>query len=213
MTAGSLTIVQQLLNAEPGCAHRHFLKDEAIIDETFPTFRDKLLTAVRRRDRTYVEEILAPQIYIAAGTQISKAAFIKKWNDLSQTSLFWPRVQRILGHHARLMRVTAKITVPAVWFDNRNSQDVQGVIWNKHSQLHSAASADSHMIKFLSDEQVSILEPADHKPIETAWVKIRTRQCNVGYVRATDIFSEYDDSADFDQESGNWKMTWFGASM
>jgi hypothetical protein len=207
-----------LLNWGPafpsGTTHssRITIVDDGARNASFSSFRSRLLQAIKQRDRNFVEQIVSAHIQTGLGAATGKQAFNEQWDNLSNSSTFWPRFARALNHGAKYERETGEYEAPAIDFEDNGGEQIQGVVWNKRSILHEAPSSSSCIVRVLDCESVDILKPADPAPIKEEWVKVKTKSGELGFLKSEDIFSAYDEYASFKKLGEKWQLTWFGVA-
>jgi hypothetical protein len=188
----------------------HVMLDDGSKNDSFEKFRSELLIKLASHDKPYVEEILSPDIAYAIGGEKGKNAFLQKWNNLAESSSIWNRLEHVLTHGAQFDPEASEFHAPAVSFDDSHSELPQGVVWNKSASLRKAPESASPAIHCPYNEQITILHPAGHEPVSVEWLKVRCANNSVGYMKASDVYSAFDEFAVFKLRQGKWCMTWFG---
>ena len=61
-------------------------------------------------------------------------------------------------------------------------------------------------LKEISGEQVTVLAP----PTKNGWLKIRTANGKIGFVKCVDVYGAYEEFAVFRKVDGKWCLSWFG---
>ena len=188
----------------------HVMPDDGWKNASFEKFRSELLLKLAAHDKQYVEEILSPDIGLAIGGEKGKSAFMQKWHDLDDSSPLWNRLQRVLAHGAQFDAESNEYHAPAVSFDDSHSELPQAVVWNKNASLRKAPQLTSPTIQSPFNEQITILQPAAHSPVFAEWLKIKSATGRIGYMKAGDVYSAFDEFAVFKLRQGKWCITWFG---
>jgi hypothetical protein len=188
----------------------HVMLDDGSKNVSFEKFRSELLLKLAAHDKQYVEGILSPDIGLAIGGEKGQSAFIQKWNDLGDSSPIWNRLERVLAHGAQFDAEASEYHAPAVSFEDSHSELPQGVVWNKNASLRKAPEIAAAVIQSPYNEQITIIQPAEHKPIIAEWLKVKSANGTVGYMKASDVYSAFDEFAVFKLRQGKWCMTWFG---
>ncbi len=188
----------------------HVMPDDGNRNSSFEKFRSELLLKLASHDKQYLEEILSPDIGLAIGGGKGKQAFLQKWNDLAYGSSIWNRLERVLAHGAQFDSEASEFHAPAVSFEDSHSELPQGIVWNKSALLRKAPEIASPIMQSPYNEQITILQPAEHKPVAVEWLKVKSANNNVGYMKENDVYSAFDEFAVFKLRQGKWCMTWFG---
>lgn len=188
----------------------HTLADDGLKNASFEKFRSQLLEALKRHDKKYIEEIMSPEIEMALGGGKGKKAFAQRWENLSEASPFWGRMQKVLSHGAQFDQESDEFHAPAVSFEDSHSELPQCIAWNKSSPLRKKPSSTSPPVKNLYNEQLTLMEPAEPGPVTSSWVKVQTNDGAVGFMETNDIYSAYDEFAVFKKRQDKWCLGWFG---
>jgi hypothetical protein len=185
-------------------------RDDGALNTSFASFRKTLSQAINERDKITIEQILSPQIDTTIGGARGIDAFEQLWQGLDDDSKFWAMARKILGHGAQFDRESNEFHAPAVSFEDSHSDFPQGIVWSKNALLYSRPDSTASSKNAVYNEQITIVEPKEHKPLSLKWLKIKTRLGTTGYMKADDVYSSFDDFAVFKNENGKWQMTWFG---
>jgi hypothetical protein len=185
-------------------------RDDGALNASFASFRKSLLESIDKRDKAGIEQILSANVDTTISGARGIDAFEELWHGLSADSAFWSMSRKILEHGAQFDRESNEFHAPAVSFEDNHSDLPQGIIWSKDALLYSRPDSTAPAKKAVYNEQLTILEPKEHKPLSVKWLKIRTRLGNIGYMKAADVYSSFDDFAVFKKENGKWQMSWFG---
>lgn len=196
--------------ASPQKARGYIAKDDGALNQTFAAFRTSMLEAIDRKDKAFIEQQLSEHISTAIGGTTGVEAFEKQWQELSDTSLFWDMAKKILTHGAQFDRESNEFHAPALSFDDNHSDFPQGITWSKDAQIFAHPDAPAPIARAPYNDQLTILEPKQRKPLTVKWIKVKTKTGTVGYMRASAVSSGFDDFAVFKLEDGKWKMSWFG---
>jgi hypothetical protein len=193
--------------------HNYVLADYGLKNPSFNMFRAQLLAAVLRHDRKFVDDVLSPNVELGLGAGVGKREFNKQWQNLSPTSIFWARMQRVLIHGAEFAKDTGRIQAPATSFDDARLGDtIQAIVWNKESILRDGPKDSAVVIDRLHNEQVTVLQPDSPSPIHDSWVKVQTQNGKIGFMKSDDVYSAYDEFAEFKKTNGKWQLIWFGVA-
>jgi hypothetical protein len=187
------------------------LADYGLTNPSFNAFRAQLLDAVKRHDKRFVEEILATNVETGLGAGTGKGEFNKQWHNLAPTSLFWGRMSRVLNHGAEYVQDDGRVEAPATSFDDAKLGDsIQAIVWNKDAVLKDAPNDSAPAIDHLYNVQLTVLAPDQPAPIHDRWVKVQTQNGKTGFMKSDDLFSAYDEFAQFKKMNGKWRLVWFG---
>jgi hypothetical protein len=188
----------------------HVMLDDGSKNDSFEKFRTELLLKLASHDRQYIEGILSPDIGLSIGGEKGKSAFMQKWSDLGNNSQIWNRLERVLLHGAQFDAEASEYHAPSVSFEDSHSELPQAVVWNKNASLRKAPDAAAPALQSPYNEQITILQPAEHEPVVVDWLKVKSANGAVGYIKASDVYSAFDEFAVFKLRQGKWCMTWFG---
>jgi len=190
---------------------REFIaRDDGALNASFASFRKTLIESINERNKAGVEQILSPKIDTTIGGARGIDAFEQLWQGLGDDSAVWTKSRKILEHGAQFDRESNEFHAPAVSFEDSHSDFPQGIVWSKNARLYARPDSAAPWKKAVYNEQLTIIEPKEHKPLSVKWLKIRTRLGTIGYMKADDVYSSFDDFAVFKKENGKWQMTWFG---
>lgn len=179
-------------------------------ETAFEEFRKTVLSAIARKDKQFIINMLSPKILTALGGETGKEAFAKTWHDLSPESEFWQRIERVLKHGAQFDDGTNEFHAPAINFADTHSELPQAIIWDRDALLYKDPSTLAGGVKAPFLEQITLLEPADPEPVRKAISKIKDNKGQVFYIKSMHIYSAYDEFAVFKKQDGRWQLTWFG---
>jgi hypothetical protein len=187
----------------------HILKDDGPTVSSFAQMRSSLLAAIKSRDKKYIDDLLSENVVGALGGGKGKKDFAERWQNFSAESPFWTRLQRALLHGAQYDAEVGEFHAPAVSFDDNHSRFPQAIVWSKNAGLLKSKD-DLHPTRLLFGEQVSLLEPSAHEPLEGKWAKIKCADGSQGSIKSADVYSAYDEFAVFRKIGDRWALTWFG---
>lgn len=188
--------------------------DEAGKDVSFKLFRDKLISAVRRRDAKYVLSIVDPNIKNGFGGEDGIANFKKIWKISSLKSDLWNELQFILTHGGAFQMEGKNKTFYAPYIYSNFPEDLDAfkysVISDKNIKLLATPFLTAPTVATLSynvvevDFQNSIKDKADNE--KYAWLKVETLGGKKGFVPARFVRSSVGYRAAFIKKKGQWKM-------
>jgi hypothetical protein len=213
IVAAVCPLLSEYQPAAAATSRKCVLEDYGLKNASFSAFRAELLSAVTRHNRNFVESILAPNVELGLGAGVGKKEFNKQWQDLSPTSSFWARMKRVLSHGAEFVHDTGRVQAPATFFDDTKLGDtIQAIVWTKDAILRDAPKDSAVVIDHLDNEQLTVLKPDDPSPIKEPWVKVKTQSGKIGFMKSDDLFSAYDEFAEFKKMNGKWQLIWFGVA-
>jgi hypothetical protein len=185
-------------------------RDDGALNASFAAFRKDLLESIVKHDKAAIEQVVSSNIDTTIGGARGVDAFEKRWQGLDHESSFWSMARKILEHGAQFDRESNEFHAPAVSFEDNHSDFPQGIIWSKDALLYSRPILSAPSKKGGYNNQLTIIEPKEHQPISVKWLKVRTRQGGIGYMKAEDVYSSFDDFAVFKKENDKWRLSWFG---
>ncbi|PWT97822.1 MAG: hypothetical protein C5B53_07510 [Candidatus Melainabacteria bacterium] len=186
--------------------------DDGAKNASFVKFRSQLLSAVKQRDKKFLQEATADDIKTGLGAATGWHALNEQWHNLSPDSSFWSRLERALKHAAHFDKESGEYEAPAIVFDPADGEKIEAAIWDKNSILRKSPSDSSKALRLLDCQLVTVLKPGDPAPIKAEWVEVKTRDGKTGFVKSANLLSPYDEYATFKKVKGKWRMTWFGVA-
>jgi SH3 domain-containing protein len=182
--------------------------DEAASDPSFLEFRHRLMAALEKRDRTFVESIAAPDIFVSFGPDSGIAEFRRQWNLADPGDPFWPTMQRTLalGGQFRGPRFCAPYVYTA-FPDDLDAFDYYAVTTTA-APVRSAPDASASVLETLSYSIVRVLRT---RRVGIGWVVVQLNDGRTGYVTSGEVRSPVDYRACFAKVGGAWKLTVFVA--
>jgi len=201
--------------------------DEAAKDASFKRFRDKLIVALKRRDRKFLLSSLHPKILNSYGGEGGIREFVDTWELNSPTSKVWKELLTVLSLGGSFDNENGQKTFGAPYISSRwdslaNKLPPDGADAFTHSAIiaasvpiYSKPDAAGRAVAFLSydvvevDNERSVWRDADRD--ELLWVKIKTLKSQEGYVQGDRIRSAIDYRAYFKKVRGKWLMYIFVA--
>ncbi len=196
-----------------------FPVDEASRDVSFKRFRDRLLSAVRRRDRKYLLSVLHPRIMNSFGGNQGVKGFVEQWKLNSPNSQIWTELLTILSMGGSFEERGQKFYAPYVssrWETVRGrlprSLDDAfccGAVIEIKVGMHSRPDPSAPVLAVLSYDIVEVDHGASIDAAtgeELPWVKIKTLKNQDGYIRKEQLRSPTDYRASFRKVRGRWLM-------
>ncbi|MFZ0061958.1 MAG: SH3 domain-containing protein [Pyrinomonadaceae bacterium] len=200
--------------------------DEATHDPSFKRFRDKLIVAVKKRDRKFLLNILHPEIINSFGGDGRIPEFVTMWKLNSPDSKVWAELLTVLSMggsfgNDRGRKIFEAPYVSSSW--ERIEKKLPGqygdvfyaAIVKQNVRVHSRPDAQAPVVIVLSydvveiDYEGSVEENAEEST--NRWVKIKTLKGIQGYVRGSEARTPTDFSAGFKKVRGKWLMYFFVA--
>ena len=191
--------------------------NEAANDLSWVTFRNRLLTALEKRDRKFVLGIVARNVRNSLDAPRGLAEFRKQWAVDGDDSPLWRELASALflgGAYVKREQGPAELCAPYV--SVKWPQDIDafggGAIVTKDVLVKSAPSSGSDTIATLS---YHIIEVADWEVADQAvdsrqiWVKVKLKS-GEGFVPEEQIRSPIEHTACFLKTADGWRLTGFG---
>lgn len=194
--------------------------DEAYKDPSFKLFRDRLIAALKRRDRRFLLSILDAKILNSFGGDGGVKEFIEHWKLNAPNSRVWTELLTILSLGGSFADDQGQKIFEAPYVSSRwdtveakmpNVFDVFscGAVIGRKIQMHSRPDSTAPVLALLSyevlhaDYERSMLDEATER---YRWVKVKTFKGHEGYVRGDQIRSPIDYRAGFKKVRGKWMM-------
>lgn len=189
----------------------YILPDDGGKDATFVAFRARLIEAVQKRDRAFIESILHPNVLTGLGGGTGKKNFLAQYS-LKPEDPFWKKLERVLAHGAQFDKEEKAFNAPALSFADSHDDLPQGIVWNKAAEIHKAPEDGSPVLQTLYAEQLTIVNPPAPEPVTKPWIKVLSREGTHGYMKSSDVYSQYDEFATFKKDHQKWCLSWFGVA-
>lgn len=193
--------------------------DEAAKDVSFKQFRDKLISAVRRRDAKYVLSVVDPNIKNGFGGEDGIANFKKKWKIAALKSDLWNELQFILTHGGAFQTEGKNKTFFAPYIYSNFPEDLDAFKYNaisdKNIKLLATPFLTAPTVAALSynfvevDFQHSLKDKTNNE--KYSWLKVETLGGKKGFVPARFVRSPIGYRAGFEKKKGLWKMVFLVA--
>jgi hypothetical protein len=185
--------------------------DEAPKDPAFEKFRTELLEIVRKRDLSSFQEHLHPEIKMSLGdgTGIPAATAIMR-----EEPSRWETLERILQQGGKFKTFdgpngpTTMFFAPYTYFADLDGVDPfhVAVVTGQRVSVRESKSVSAPVIARLSHEVVYAFP---RRTGEESWIRIRTPNDQVGYVRNESIAWPTDFRAVFALHEGEWTLRVF----
>lgn len=195
--------------------------DEGPNDPGFVEFRQRLYQALKEKDASFLQSILAEDIRWNFGDEDDngKASFIKDWalDTAPDESRIWKALALCLelGGKWDAIGANKRFVAPYVFsLDFISDPFQEGVIIGDNVRLRDAPGTDSNIIGGLSWDHYSVLETSDTQEEiggeSHYWVKLKTMKGEEGYVYGKYTRSPIDFRAFFAKNAaGKWLLTLF----
>jgi hypothetical protein len=191
--------------------------DEAAKDASFKLFRDKLISAVRKRDSKYVLSIVDPKIQTGFGGEDGIANFKKQWKINMAKSPLWDELLFVLTHGGSFDARAKNKTFYAPYVYSKFPENLDAfeysAIIEKNVKLLATPFAAAPVVATLNysvvkvDFENSIKSRAN--PDNYTWLKVTTLGGKKGFVQEKFVRSSIDYRAGFEKKRGQWKLTFF----
>jgi len=194
--------------------------DEAAKDASFKRFRDRLIVALKRRDRKFLLSILHPKIQNIFDGQNDIKEFVARWKLNSPDSRVWTELLTVLllggsFDHDKGQKIFIAPYVTSRWdsLENRLPQVADAfthsAIIAARVPIYSKPDAASPAVTFLSYDVVEVdnerrIWEGDSE--ELLWARIKTLKGQEGYVQGDKIRSAAGWRAYFKKIRGKWLM-------
>lgn len=211
-----LAILVVAVLAEPLRSQERKLEpvDEAAKDASWVSFRNRLLTALEKRDKKFVLGILDRNIRNSLDAPRGVAEFRKQWDFDAEDSPLWRELPAALFPGAAYVkrekgpRELCSPYVLARWPEDIDPF-VHGAIITKEVLVKAEPSSDSRTLQALSYDLVAVADwdVADKTAdVKQRWVKVKVKS-GEGYVPEEQIRSPIEHSACFVKTESGWRMT------
>lgn len=197
--------------------------DEASQDLSFKRFRDRLVDAVKKRDKRFLLSILDPKIRNSFGGDGGVREFIEMWKLNAPDSEVWSELLTVLSMGGSFYQEEGRRFFEAPYVSSRwdsvaNMLPEGGdpfsysAIIGQSVPLYSRPFEAAPPIEFLSYDVVEV--DGDRSVFDSSlekllWVKIKTLKGQEGYVKPDKIRSAVGMRAYFTKLRGKWVMSSF----
>lgn len=196
-----------------------FPVDEGKTDASFDAFREKLIKAVKNRDKKFLLSSLDANIKASFGGDDGIADFGKLWKIDAPKSKLWDELLTVLTGGGKFINESNKKLFCAPYSFTNFPEDLDAFEYqiiiadnvNLRARPNQTAEVTAqlsyHVVKV--DYQNSI---GDRRKQPTySWLKVETLGGKKGFVSAKYVRSPIDYRACFEKKRGKWKMTTFVA--
>jgi hypothetical protein len=185
--------------------------DETSQDTSFARFRNALLTAVQKRDTTFLYSVLVTEIKNSFGGDDSISGFRRMWRPDSADSRVWSTIERIL-QLGSTKEGDSMFEAPYVY--SKWPRDVDAfeniAITSQRAVVRALPNDTAQALGTLSydvvpaREWVGLNETGAQMP--DAWAHIRLPNGKLGWVKGADAYSPVGYRAFFEKRNGAWKI-------
>lgn len=193
--------------------------DEGKNDASFNAFREKLISAVKRRDTKYLVSILDRNVKASFGGDDGIEDFKKFWKIDSPDTKLWDELLKVLTNGGKFSREGSNILFSAPYIYSHFPEELDWfeyqVIFGSNVNLRAKPDAQAETIARLSynivkvDFLKSVADPKDETRF--VWMRIETLGGKSGFVKAELVRSPVDFRAIFEKKNGRWKLISFVA--
>lgn len=192
-----------------------FPVDEGKNDASFIAFREKLISAVKNKDKKFLLGILDRNIKGNFGGDSGIEDFKRLWKLDSPQSELWKELLIVLTNGGKF--VTAKKEFCAPFSFTNFPEDLDAfehqMIFGNNVNLRAQPNTTAKVVAQLSYNVVKVdyesSVPEKGKEGEYSWLKIETLGGKKGFVSAQYVRSPIDYRACFEKKTGKWLMTFF----
>lgn len=191
--------------------------DEAKKDASFLAFREKLISAVKKRDTKYLLSIVDRDIKASFGGDEGIEDFKRMWKISSPKSKLWDELLTVLTNGGKFDKEGKNTYFAAPYSFNGFPDDLDvfeyQLIFGNNVNLRAKPDLQAKVVAQLSynvvkvDYQNSVSDKKNDG--EYIWLKIETLGGKKGFVNAKFVRSPIAYRAIFEKKGRNWKMTAF----
>lgn len=193
--------------------------DEGKTDASFNAFREKLISAVKKRDAKYLISQLDRNIKVSFGGDDGIEDFKRFWKINSPNSKVWDELLPVLTNGGKFFTEGRTKMFSAPYSFSNFPEDLDAfehsVIFGNNVNLRETPNLQSKVITMLSYNVVKVdfqNSVTDGKAEPTyLWLKVETLGGKKGFVNAQFVRSPIDYRAIFEKKGRVWKMTAFVA--
>jgi hypothetical protein len=189
--------------------------DEAVSDASLVSFRRSLITALEKKDRQFVNQVVDPGIAVGFGPESGAAAFYAQWNLENPADPFWETLLRTLRLGGQFVDNRRLFCAPYVFTAFPSDLDAfdHYVVTEDNVALRSAADPRASIVRLLSYSIVKSTEfggrASEWDSNGQEWTAIAVADDVKGYVPSAAVRSPLDYRACFERKGGVWKLTSF----
>lgn len=185
-------------------------------DESFRVFRDSTLTALARKDTTFLYGILSSDIRTSFGADGGIAHFQRMWAMDDPDTRVWSDLARVLRMGGAFSSDSSFMApyVYAVWPDSLDAFEFVAVT-SPRAAVRSAPENHADTIGTASYSILSLAEwrgmPESASHPDTSWAGVILPDGRTGWLKAEDVYSAVGWRAIFTRRDGRWRMDAFVA--
>lgn len=198
-----------------------FPVDEGKRDASFSAFRERLIKAVKNKDKKFLLSVLDRNIKVSFGGDDGIEDFKKFWNLDSPNSKLWDELLIVLTNGGTFYKepglTTRQFCAPysfTTFPDDLDAFEYQ-MIFGNNVNLRAQPDLSSKVLTQLSYNVIKVdyenSVPDKSRENEYSWLKVETLGGRKGFVSAEYVRSPIDYRACFEKQKGMWKMTVFVA--
>jgi len=194
--------------------------DEAKKDQSFASFRAKLIEAIVRRDVDYVVSQASKDVHLSFGGHSGRKSF-RGFLTLTEANLadeykheaatrresYWNALEEVLRMGGRFKKAGV-FGAPYTWtiklLETEDAFTTYFVIGDKVA-LRNRPSKFGEIIATLNHNIVKSLKGGDGTP----FIKVKLSNGNTGFVKKSQLRSAVDYRAIFEKRSGHWQLVTF----
>lgn len=196
-----------LLAAEPSLAASRRLppKDECARDTSFRAFREKLQTAVARKDARQLLALTSKDIRFNFGGGGGRRDFGREWRvDKPARSKLWEELGAVLRLGCAMDRGSAQSPYLFARFPERFDPFQHVVVVTPRAVGRAAPNKAAKAVATFDSDILPLVGTLSRQ-----WVQVRLGSGHKAFVRRADVRSPVDYRAIFEKRRGRWAMTAF----
>ena len=203
----------------PAQERQVFPVDEGKTDASFYYFREKLIKAVKNRDKKFLLSSLDTNVQASFGGDIGIEDFKKYWKIDNAGSKLWDELLIVLTGGGKFIKEGKNRLFCTPYSFTNFPDDLDAfeyqVIFGENVNLRARPDSAAEVTAQLSynvvkvDYENSINDGRDEPTY--SWLRIETLGGKRGFVSAKYVRSPIDYRACFEKKRGKWKMTTFVA--
>jgi hypothetical protein len=203
----SLAAAQPAASVSPPVVDRRPPIDECAADASFRAFRTQLQSAIRRRDRTFILSILAPDVGVNFGGDSGRDSFAAQWRLNAPDTQLWEELDEALGLGCARIEGGGEVVAPSLANQLDDQEDASSAVVAVRSGAMLRERPDEAAAGIASLAwDVLTLRSAE---VPEGWFAVRLADGREGYVRHADVRSPIDYRAYFRKHRGRWRLTAF----
>lgn len=192
-----------------------FPVDEAKKDASFSAFRQKLIAAVKNKDKKFLLSVLDRDVKGSFGGDDGIEDFKKLWKIDSPQSELWNELLIVITNGGKFTKPNKEFCAPYSFtnfpedLDSFEYQMIFGNNVNLRAQPDSAAKVVAQLSYNVVKVDYENSVPDKNKEGAYIWLKLETLGGRKGFVSAQYVRSPINYRACFEKRKGSWLMTFF----